>query len=120
VVAFENHSAGRGVPGDNLDDSTRVSAIANQIAEEAKAFRAALPSMAQARVQGFQIAVDIRQQGGQQWRNPIRCYGVPSILAGDQGTGGGFLRRVDVKQISQTRRLLDKLGDCDIKPDFDV
>jgi hypothetical protein len=37
VVPLENHSAALGVPGDDLGDFTRISAIANQIAEKAKA-----------------------------------------------------------------------------------
>ena len=76
MVALENHSACSGVLGDDLDNATRISAIADQIAEKAKALRAALPSMIQARVQGFKIAVDVGQQGGQQWTYPMGCGGV--------------------------------------------
>ena len=59
MVALENNSACRCVPGDDLDNSTRIGAITHQIAEKAKALRAALPGVAQARVQGLQIAVDV-------------------------------------------------------------
>jgi hypothetical protein len=32
--------------------------------------------MIQARVQGFEIAVDVGQEGGQQWTYPMGCGGV--------------------------------------------
>ena len=64
VISLENDRPLGGVAGDNFDDTTRVCAITHEIAEKSKALRAAAPSVTETRVQGFQIAVDVGQQGG--------------------------------------------------------
>ena len=64
VISLENHCALGGVSGDNLDDAACVRAIAHEIAEKDKALRAAAFSVTKTRVQGFQVTVDVGQQGG--------------------------------------------------------
>jgi hypothetical protein len=64
VISLENHRALGGVSGNNLDDTACIRTITHEIAEKGKAFRAASSSVTEARIQGFQVAVNVGKQGG--------------------------------------------------------
>jgi hypothetical protein len=82
VVALDNRRALRGVAGDHLDDCACVCTVAYEIAEKHEAFRTTTARVGQARVQRFEVAVNVGQQSGQHESTPWPARACLSILAG--------------------------------------